>query len=808
MRYQNEVSNACFYSYINNKTNRFRVSLFRKITLLLMKNSLFLIFLLPLILFSQEKDKEASNVRNIEIFVNGGITEQENNNALSIIKQVISNKKFNNPESRLQYFNYKAYNKIIVSADPKEILTEIDSVFQTKKRIRNFIRLDSSNYKFKNELEKHHLYITEKISEHSFKYGKKQNEHILAIRMAGFENPVYELLKVNIQDFSVYKKYYTIAGTKYINPIAIKGPEMYLYNILDTVVKSERKAVRVYFEPKNKESSIGLQGVLTLDLDSFAVVDFVTEFNGGVNIKASQKFKFIKADNGWFPLETLVEIRNGKNEKGVQFFNRLLDFDTANKKSKKYEYSANQNPLDIVFLRAKTVLFDIQINNPLEIQKSSSVISIALDANKKAAYFWELYRREPISMRDSETYALIDSVSKVDNIERKIDVARNLLKGFYPLNFFNLDLGKIINLNNYEGLRIGLGGITNEKFSDKFRIESYVAYGTKDAAIKYKAGAAFRLNRFSNTWAGLNFTNDIHESAGIDFIIKGTSFSPINPRNLNLSHFYKYKTWEAYLSHDIQPNFTAKGNLTAGAYKSTFYYKYISNKKLLSNYHLTLATVAFNYSPNSEYLSSPIGKIRVKNGYPQYTLQLRKSFSHVAKSDFGFSQVNFKVEHQLKPLKKGVTHLLLIGGITFGETPLSHLYNATPNYTYKNPYKKRITFGGKNSFETMGYNEFISDRYVMFQFKHFLEPFHLSNLFKPHLSFITRFGIGGMRTPMNQVGVQFKTMEKGYLESGLEINRLFKGFGFSGFYRYGPYQLEEWSDNLAIKMTYRLSLGF
>jgi len=774
-----------------------------------MKNIFLLVLLLPILIFSQEKRDGLSidyNLQNIGSDIQ--ISEIENNKALQIILQTITHKKYNNPEASVGYFNYKAYRKIIISANPNEIDSKIDSVFLRKKSQRIFVRLDSANYKFKRELEKHHLYISEKVSEHNFKKGKKQNEHILALRMAGFKNPVYELLKLNIQDFSVYKKHYTIAGAKYINPIAEKAPKFYVYKILDTVKTANGSSVRVYFEPKNKQSEIGLYGVLSIDETSYAITNFVTAFNGEVRLKATQKFKFFKEDNGWFPVETSVVLSNGNNSKGVQFFNRLIGFDSSQKRKKKYQYSARQHPLDVVFLKATTSLFDIQINQPLEIKKSSSVITIATDANKKEAYFWELYRKEPVTAKDLNTYVLIDSVSRVDNVERKIDVARTLLKGFYPLNFLNLDLGKIINLNNYEGLRIGIGGITNAKLSDKFRIESYVAYGTKDAEFKYKAGAAVRLNRFANTWMGLNFTNDIHESSGIDFIIKGTSFSPFNPRNLNLSHFYKYKTWEAYVAHDIQPNFTAKFNLTAGGYKSTFYYKYISNKKLLSDYHLTLATVAFNYSPNSEYLTSPIGKIRVKNGYPQYTLQLRKSLSHVAQSDFGFTQVNFKVEHQMKPLKKGVTHLLMMGGLTFGETPLSHLYNATPNYTYKNPYRKRITFGGKNSFETMGYNEFISDRYVMFQFKHFLEPFHLSKLFKPHLSFITRFGIGGMRTPMNQVGVQFKTMEKGYLESGLEINRLFKGFGMSAFYRYGAYQLQGWGDNLAVKLTYRLSLGF
>jgi hypothetical protein len=51
-------------------------------------------------------------------------------------------------------------------------------------------------------------------------------------------------------------------------------------------------------------------------------------------------------------------------------------------------------------------------------------------------------------------------------------------------------------------------------------------------------------------------------------------------------------------------------------------------------------------------------------------------------------------------------------------------------------------------------------------------------------------------------------MNKGYFESGMEINELFKGFGLSAFYRYGSYQNPEWSDNLAIKLTYHLNLGF
>jgi hypothetical protein len=76
------------------------------------------------------------------------------------------------------------------------------------------------------------------------------------------------------------------------------------------------------------------------------------------------------------------------------------------------------------------------------------------------------------------------------------------------------------------------------------------------------------------------------------------------------------------------------------------------------------------------------------------------------------------------------------------------------------------------------------------------------------LSLISRFAIGTIDQPEIHQGVTFKKMNKGYLESGFVLNHLFKGFGISSFYRYGAYSNEKFSDNLAVKLTYVLSLGF
>jgi hypothetical protein len=54
--------------------------------------------------------------------------------------------------------------------------------------------------------------------------------------------------------------------------------------------------------------------------------------------------------------------------------------------------------------------------------------------------------------------------------------------------------------------------------------------------------------------------------------------------------------------------------------------------------------------------------------------------------------------------------------------------------------------------------------------------------------------------------ISFGTLEKGYSESGFEINKLLFGFGASFAYRYGGYHLPKFDDNIAFKFTFNMSL--
>ena len=119
---------------------------------------------------------------------------------------------------------------------------------------------------------------------------------------------------------------------------------------------------------------------------------------------------------------------------------------------------------------------------------------------------------------------------------------------------------------------------------------------------------------------------------------------------------------------------------------------------------------------------------------------------------------------------------------------------------------QRFSVAGLNSFETMFFNEFFSDKFTTIQLKHYLKPFNVSKRFKPQMVLISRYAIGDIKNPERHENISFSSLKNGFTESGFEINKLFFGFGLSFTYRYGAYHLPNIADNVAFKFTFNITL--
>jgi len=399
-----------------------------------------------------------------------------------------------------------------------------------------------------------------------------------------------------------------------------------------------------------------------------------------------------------------------------------------------------------------------------------------------------------------------NSSQTVNDSIKKAEFLNYIGNGYFPTKYFNFDLRYLIKFNQHEGFRTGLGGVTNETFSKNFRFQWHTVYGFLDHRFKYSFGVGHRIAEKTNTWISLLYIDDLEETGSSTFLTDKRLFQFFEPRLLNIDLFYRHISKILIIEHQLHPKILTETQFSINKITPTFDYNFNLGNQSFINYNLSLIKIAAQWSPFNDFNQTSINIGETKSGYPKFTLQYTKSFATIFNGDFNFSKLDFRVIQQFKHQNENSTQIVLTSGIANGDAPITHLYHAYPNNVNKETILHRFSVAGINSFETMYFNEFFSDKFATLQIKHNLKPFNISPWFKPQLVLITRFAIGNMDNVDRHENITFNTLEKGFSESGFEINKLIFGFGLSFAYRYGSYHLPEFEDNFAFKFTFNINL--
>ncbi|MCF4100291.1 DUF5686 and carboxypeptidase regulatory-like domain-containing protein [Gillisia sp. M10.2A] len=713
------------------------------------------------------------------------------NPANKIIQLAIKNKINNEPEKALDDFSYKSYNKFI-----------IDNQANTLKATA-----DSSMVEVKTLINKGRAYLSEKVSSHYFKRPAIKREVVEAIKTAGFKKPVYDVLSLKVEPLSLYKKDYTIFDTKYAAPLANNALSNYTYKILDTVNTSQRPAYVIYYKPKREQVVAGLEGILYLDTITYAIQKAKAQLIGVVNLEVEHNYTYYKKENIWFPNNQTTTLKPGTGEKDISVFGGSISVGAVQRKrSLLNNVLATGEVENDLYLSSTTTNYDIEFNSNTSFQKSPAWISVAKDADTKSLNYWEVNRQTPYTFKDEFTEYRVDSIIKARDIEHKIEVKKAIANGHYPVHFWDFDLSKFVKYNNYEGLRLGVGGNTNDKLSEKFQLNGYLVYGFIDHTFKYGLGAATLLNKPTGTWLNVNYYDDIREVGSFKYLRGINDFSILEPRFVNISYYYNYQSLQTSLKHRVTPRLETEWVLAKSDITQIGNYAFLNNNQLYKDYTITEATLGFLWRPFSKFLSTPESHIIIDKQYPQFTGQFSHSFANFLGGDFNFTKFGLKAEYQINRLDQSNTQFTLEGNYGFGDIPLTHAFHAYPNSPNKEAIISRFSIAGKLSFETMYFNEFFSERQVALHVRHQLRPINISEKFRPEIVLISRFALGDFENFEAHQNIEFKSLKHGYSEAGLEINKLFGGFGLSGAYRYGAYHLPTLRENISFKFTFQLKI--
>lgn len=727
-----------------------------------------------------------NNIKEVQIIAG-------ENPANKIIKKVIEHKNENNPE-KLSSFKYISYNKFVftgkedTSIFPRTIKYKISKLDSTSKNFQ--YKKDSILNKIAKEkkstdslFDKQHLFITETVTQRDFLYPEKNKEQIKAVKISGLKNPMFVLIASQFQSFSFYKDYMKVLDKNYLSPISKGSTEKYFFALEDTLLQNEDSVFVISFKPGKGRNFDGLKGLLYINKDGYAVQNVIAEPEKSSYFKIKVQQQYEKISGVWFPTQLNTDLDLGSS---VQIENRTM--------------------IGI----GRTYIKDIEIGADQTKKKFDGVV---IDYDRKSIKnnsdsLLNKYRVDTLDRLEKQTYYIVDSIGKAEKFDEKAKLFDVFSKGYIPYGYIQFDLKRLISANNYEGIRLGLGIGTSEKFSKYFNTEAYFAWGTKDHQFKYGSSITVPIFLKQDIEWKASISKDVIESGGTFFRgDKKTKFDTY--RNLLVNNMDWQQGVESQLS--IRSQKYLLHYIYASQYKRsvTNSYQYFNDATLFTFFETREIGMSTRWAYRETFMRQSKQRISLGTRYPIVWFNMAYAQSNNKNWNADYWKFDLSIKKAFTIRNVGTTHVQLSAGYIKGNVPYPFAYAGRSNYNGS------FSLASQGYFETMRMNEFLSTQQAsIFVLHDFGKLLYQSKYVKPGIAISTAYGIGSLSNTTQHLGITFKTMEKGYVESGLLLSDLLvlksniynSGLGLGVYYRYGAYKNSVEKDNLAFKLN--LSISF
>lgn len=704
------------------------------------------------------------------------------NPAHRIIKKVVAQRKNNQPRFFDQY-SCETYNKLVFDFLPNEEAYQdhIRKIAISGNSNRVQRRLDTVSLRYINFAQREqHLMIAETVTEKLYQAPNNHKETVTMNRVSGFKNPNFVALAKDAQPFSFYDPNLNILEKTYVNPISKGSTKAYYFEIIDTLYQQQDSIYIIQFQPKKGKKFNALEGTLYINTNQYALQNVLAApaDKGMTELKIEQKYTFYSAAKKWFPEQLNFEWIMPK------YPSKYVGMKIT---GKSYLSKVDFNPI----IDKKDFTADKYI-----LQNGCTEISDSI---------WAQHRHESLDQSDQNTFIWWDTLKAARRMETMIHISESLVSGVLPVGKINIDIPRIYDANQYEQHRFGIGLHTNHKFLKWMELGGYAGYGTADKAWKYGGRVRFFLPSKREMFLGLGYHFDTRVP-GIPQFPKN-DYSPV----LFDSGLYAFRMddfEEYYVKVGATFFKNAQFHLTYSENSWRPNYDYLFNRadQLPSRFfEFSEIKLGLRYAYGEQFIPFMGKRIANSTRFPVIQIQATKGLNIFSSDNYSYEQYILAVEHQF-PIKR------------WGE--MSYRVEAGTSSTLL-PYAKLFNQSGigiefrmldlDNVFQTMGQFEFLSDRYVSLFWEHdFGALWKKYKWSRPGLSISHNMGFGQLRSPEVHQEIEFKTLEKGFFESGIAldnivrfnyINFAYLGIGFAAYVRYGHYAFEEFGDNIAYRLT-------
>lgn len=692
------------------------------------------------------------------------------NPAHRIIKAVHRNRK-ENDGMRHRAHRYRSYSKTIFTA-----LLDSAKLDDTAW----IASLDTSAREAYDFFNSQHLLLIESATEKSFDPPAREQERVLAMRVSGLKDPSLLALAASTTTFSIYEPTIALMDRTYAGPIGAGSTDMYFFLLEDTLYRGTDSVFVISFRPRKGRKFDGLKGLLYVNTDGYAVQNAIAEpveQEGGIGLKVQQLHE--RVGGAWFPVQMNTTF--------------LLSNVSVN--------SWTMTGIGRTYLRDIEVDVDIARG---ETRGPAFTAEKMMTRNDET--YWTALRNDTLDAKDLKTYHVIDSLGEAENLDRKLLWITALSTGFIPWGPFDIELGRILAYNRYEGLRLGAGLRTNDNVTRYASIGGYAAYGFNDREWKWGGDLRVKPDPARSFELRGYYAHDVAESGGVSFKGPRPLFNADQVRLLYMDRMDRIERMGGEVSFRLGGSLKLWVGTAAEQRTNDLGYAYahaIGEGITLFNdvFRTGEVNVDLRYAFRERIAQLPDRQINMGTKWPVVQVSFTQAVDGLWGGDQEFWRVSAMTEKTFRTRRMGTPTVRVMAGMASPDAAYSWLFNLRGSKAEK--------FGVNTpfAFETMLPNEFLADRFAVVHFRHsFGRLLVKTKKWQPIPVIVTSAGWGSLEQPADHRGLSFRAMEHGFYESGAELTFQsgLSTFGVGGYWRYGPYTLPEASDNF----TAKLALGF
>lgn len=626
------------------------------------------------------------------------VFEAGENPAFDIIRKAVSRKKDFDKRS-LDAYETKNYTKIEIDID------HVSDEFSQRKSVRKVTAVLDSIKQLTNDEGKKILpvFFSEALSKFYYRNDPELRKEIVEkskITGVGITDgsTISQITGSAFQEYNFYKNWLNIVEKEFISPIADGWKGFYDYDLLDSVLVGQDSCYVLQVYPLRGQD-LTFTGTIWINKETYALKQVDLTIPQEVNLNFIERIKIqqelVPTSAGpLIPSKSRVQIKIGQVTPKTAGF--LAKFYT----------SADS----------------IKIGDPKPTSFFNQVVTLSPDYNIGGEEFWSANRKDPLSQEELAVLQMVDTLKRIPVVRFFSEGLKFLGTGY--LNVGKVDIGPwpgFFNYNNVEGVRLGMGGRTSLKFSDKWEIKAYGAYGFKDEEFKYATKVTRVLNRYHWTTISVSAQKEI-DQVGLEIAdLQDNSIFLAASRFGTLRRPYFNTNQRLEFQREFFKGFLFFSNFSLMQFDPlyNFYYLEKGTGEYKSEFETTEAKVGLRYGRDEIIIINDNERSSFgPSKWPIFQVSYAKGFKWL-NGDVEYSKLTFYMYQRLNLGMFGVSRYKLDAGKIFGEVPYPILKNHLGNETL---------FYTSAAFNTMDFNEFASDQYASLRYRHYFEGLLLNKI--------------------------------------------------------------------------------